>query len=101
MGMNYFAPDPDHLRALARALESESAASTVPDLPPLPGGPLADFTAALHAAHSGLAQRMSLMRGDLLALADAAVATAHAALTVDGSAAHALDGYLDGWAVAS
>ena len=90
--MKTFNIDPDYLRVLAREMDSEAAHAHVPALPPLPGGPLSEFATALSAAHSGLSARVALMRGDLSQLADAAVATAHAAVTVDHGGAAAFEG---------
>lgn len=80
--MNIFELDPIVTLGLARELESQ--AQPVPlSRPNLPGGAVADFCAALTAAHDNILSRHEVLRGDLAQLADVAVATTHATLTAD------------------
>ncbi|WP_293769073.1 transducer protein Htr23 [uncultured Corynebacterium sp.] len=83
-----FALDPEHTLSLARDLDAQSAVRA-PELTGLPGGVIAEFCQALAAAHATMIRRDRQLRQDLAQLADVAVATTHATLTVDSNSAGA------------
>ncbi len=91
--MKAFNVDPQQLLVLARDLEEQSHQPAV-DRPVLPGGPVADFCAALAAARDNVLARDTTLRQDLAALAETALATRHAALTADGATAARLGAVL-------
>ncbi|WP_141759155.1 MULTISPECIES: transducer protein Htr23 [unclassified Corynebacterium] len=86
--MNTFTLDPEVTRSLARDLDQQSLPQPLA-LPSLPGGCLSDFCSALTAAFHNVAARDEMMRSDLAHLAEVAVVTTHAALTVDSDGAAA------------
>lgn len=88
--MNTFTLDPPEVtRSLARDLDQQSLPPQPLALPSLPGGCLSDFCSALTAAFHNVAARDEMMRSDLAHLAEVAVVTTHAALTVDSDGAAA------------